>query len=312
MTEDAPEAEPELERQDIGFIGLGNIGGALAANLLADGHRLSVFDIDPIKVVSLTDAGASAAASVAKVAKASDVTFLSLPTPEAMEVVADAWLGASAGSHKVLVDLTTNSPSVVRKMGNKLAASGTHLVEAPLTGGAPGARNRQLVFIVGSDDAGVFARIEPLLRSLGRGTFLMGPLGSGNIGKLANSLHAFASMWVTLETLALAAKSGVDLRTLVDMLRVAGGATPYLNSRVENIGTRGAPADFSLELAAKDAGLMIETGREVGVPLPVASVLHEMLTFAKAQGLGARDISDLVEVIERLAGIELELSPPSS
>jgi 3-hydroxyisobutyrate dehydrogenase-like beta-hydroxyacid dehydrogenase len=308
MTEDTP----EVESHDIGFIGLGNIGGVVAANLLADGHRLSVFDIDPIKVASLTDAGASAGGSVGEVAKASDVTFLSLPNPQVMEVVADEWLGLSAGSGKVLVDLSTNSPSVVRKMGNKLAAWGTHLVESPLTGGVPGARNRQLVFIVGSDDAAAFARVEPLLQSLGRGTFLMGTLGSGNIGKLANSLHAFASMWVTLESLALAQKSGVDLRTLVDMLRVAGGATPYLNSRVENIGTRGAPAEFSLELAAKDAGLMIETGREVGVPLPVASVLHEMLTFAKAQGLGAHDISDLVEVVERLAGIELELIPPSS
>jgi 3-hydroxyisobutyrate dehydrogenase-like beta-hydroxyacid dehydrogenase len=138
----------------------------------------------------------------------------------------------------------------------------------------------------------------------------MGPLGSGNIGKLANSLHAFASMWVTLETLALATKSGVDLRTLVDMLRVAGGATPYLNSRVDNLGKRGAPAEFSLELAAKDAGLMIDTGRDVGVPLPVASAIHEMLVFAKAQELGAHDISDLVEVVERLAGVSLELNPP--
>jgi 2-hydroxy-3-oxopropionate reductase len=306
------EGTPKLEPHDIGFIGLGNIGGALAANLLSDRHRLTVFDIDSSKAASLADAGGSAAGSVAEVAKASAITFLSLPTPEAMETVADAWLAASAGSNKVLVDLTTNSPSVVRNMGKRLAASGTHLVEAPLTGGAPGARNRQLVFIVGSDDAAVFARIEPLLATLGRGTFLMGPLGSGNIGKLANSLHAFASMWVTLETLALAAKSGVDLRTLVDMLRVAAGATPYLNSRVENIGTRGAPAEFSLELAAKDAGLMIETGREVGVPLPVASALHEIFTFAKAHGLGDHDISDLVEVMERFADVKLELGPSRS
>jgi 2-hydroxy-3-oxopropionate reductase len=308
MTEDAPKLEPH----DIGFIGLGNIGGALAANLLADGHRLTVFDIDSSKVSSLADAGGSAASSVAEVAEAVDITFLSLPTPEVMEAVADEWLGACAGSNKMIVDLTTNSPSVVRHIGKRLAASGTHLVEAPLTGGAPGARNRQLVFIVGSDDATAFARIEPLLTTLGRGTFLMGPLGSGNIGKLANSLHAFASMWVTLETMALAAKSGVDLRTLVDMLRVAAGATPYLNSRVENIGRRGAPAEFSLELAAKDAGLMIETGREVGVPLPIASALHEMFSFAKAHGLGDHDISDLVEVMERFAGVELELSRPQS
>jgi 3-hydroxyisobutyrate dehydrogenase-like beta-hydroxyacid dehydrogenase len=307
MTENAG-----FEPHNIGFIGLGNIGGALAANLLADGHRLTVFDVDSEKMASLTGAGALAAGSVAEVARASEITFLSLPTPETMEAVTAEWLGVSAGSGNLLVDLSTNSPAVVRNMGKRLAASGTHLIEAPLTGGAPGARNRQLVFIVGSDDEDAFSRVEPIFESLGRGTFLMGALGSGNIGKLANSLHAFASMWVTLETLALATKSGVDLRALVDMLRIAGGATPYLNSRVDNIGTRGAPAEFSLELAAKDAGLMIETGRDVGVPLPIASVLHEMLTFAKAHGLGALDISDLVEVAERFAGVALELSPPES
>jgi 3-hydroxyisobutyrate dehydrogenase-like beta-hydroxyacid dehydrogenase len=306
MTEDTPKIDP----RDVGFIGLGNIGGALAANLLPDGHRVTVFDVDSGKVGSLTDGGASAAGSVADVSRAAEITFLSLPTPEVIEAVAAEWLSVSTGSGKVLVDLSTNSPSVVRSLGKRLAASGTHLVEAPLTGGAPGARNRQLVFIVGTEDPAVFARIEPLLDSLGRGTFLMGPLGSGNVGKLANSLHAFASMWVTLETLALATKSGVDLRTLVDMLRVAGGATPYLTSRVEGISKRGAPAEFSLELAAKDAGLMVSTGREVGAPMPVASALHEMLIFAKAQGLGSHDISDLVEVVERLAGVDLELSPP--
>src|SRR5579884_1288591 len=296
---------------DVGFVGLGNIGGALAANLLADGHRLTVLDVDPAKVAGLVESGAEAVTSVGEVAEAAAVTFLSLPTPEVMEAVTEEWLAAaaSAGSGKVLVDLTTNSPAVVRAMGRRVAAAGAQLVEAPLTGGAPGARNRQLVFMVGCDDDAAFERVAPLLHALGRGTFRMGPLGSGNVGKLANSLHAFASMWVTLESLALAEKSGVDLRTLVDMLRVAGGATPYLNSRVDGIGTRGRPPEFTLALAAKDAGLMVETGRAVGAPMPLASALREVLDFATANGLGALDINDLVEVTERLAGVRLELRP---
>jgi 3-hydroxyisobutyrate dehydrogenase-like beta-hydroxyacid dehydrogenase len=295
---------------DIGFVGLGNIGGALAANLLADGHRLTVHDTDPAKVAPLVTGGAVDGGGADEVGAASAVTFLSLPTPAVVEAVTGRWLERAAGSGKVLVDLSTNAPSTVRAMGARLAAAGTHLVEAPLTGGAPGARNRTLVFMVGCDDDDAFATVAPLLASLGRATFRMGPLGSGNVGKLANSLHAFASMWVTLEALTLATRSGVDLRTLVDMLRVAGGATPYLNSRVDGIGERGRPVEFSLELAAKDAGLMVDTGREVGAPMPLASALHDMLTFAKAQGLGGRDINDLVEVAERLAGVGLALRPP--
>lgn len=299
-----------MDGRDIGFVGLGHIGGALAANLLADGHRLTVHDADPAKVASLAAAGAAAVGSAVEVGRVAEVTFLSLPTPAAMEAVAGEWLAAAAGSGKVLVDLTTNAPGVVRSIGARLASAGTHLVEAPLTGGAPGARGRTLVFMVGCDDDVAFSSVEPLLASLGRATFRMGSLGSGNVGKLANSLHAFASMWVTLEALALAARSGVDLRTLVDMLRVAGGATPYLNSRVDGIARRGRPVEFSLELAAKDAGLMVETGRDVGAPMPLASTLHDVLTYAKAQGLGSHDINDLVEVVERLAGVALDLRPP--
>lgn len=299
-----------MDSHDLGFIGLGNIGGALAANLVADGHRVSVFDVDRAKVAQLAEAGAVAATAPAVVAAAADVTFLSLPSPAVMEAVADEWLGVAAGTGKVLVDLSTNAPATVRALGARLAAQGTALVEAPLTGGAPGARARQLVFIVGGDDAGAMARVIPLLDSLGRATVVVGPLGAGNVGKLVNSLLAFSSMWVTLEGMALAAKNGVDLRTLVDMLRVAGGANPYVERRVDGIATRGRPPEFSLELAAKDAGLMVEAGREAGMPMPVASALHDMLAFAKGQGLGAHDISDLVEVVEAVAGVALELAPP--
>jgi 2-hydroxy-3-oxopropionate reductase len=308
LTRPSPAARPG---EDLGFVGLGHIGGALAANLVADGHRLTVYDLDPAPMEALAGAGARAAPSIAEVARHATVTFMSLPTPTAMASAAGEWLEAADGSGKVLVDLTTNSPAVVRETGARLAASGAHLVEAPLTGGAPGARQRRLVFLVGADDAGAFARVEPLLRSLGRAAFLMGPLGSGSIGKLANSLHAFASMWVTLESLALAQKSGVELRLLVDVLRAAGGATPYLDGRVEEIAERGRPPQFSLELAAKDAGLMVDAGRDLAVPMPMASALLEVLTFARASGLGSHDISDLVEVVERLAGVRLELAPPA-
>lgn len=277
-----------MEPHDLGFIGLGNIGGALAANLLADGHRLSVFDVDSARSVPLAQAGAKVAGSPAGVAVAAHITFLSLPSPEVMEEVAHHWLSQAAGSGKILVDLTTNAPATVQAVGRRLQEEGAHLVEAPVTGGAPGARNRQLVFITGGE-ADVVAQVRPLFDSLGRASFHLGRLGSGNVGKLVNSLLAFASMWVTLEGLALASKSDVDLRTLVDMVRTSGGATPYIDRRVEEIGTRGRPAEFALGLAAKDAGLMLDAGRQVGVPMPVASALHEMLAFAIGQGLAGRE-----------------------
>ena len=297
------------QRQRLGFIGLGNIGGVLCANLLTDGHELVVHDVDPVRVEALAGQGARAAESPAAVAGQSELTFLSLPSPSVMESVTRQWLEGAQGG-KILVDLSTNAPATVQQMGAVVSDAGTSLVEAPLTGGAPGARSRQLVFIVGGDDE-VVAKVTPLLLSLGRAVFHLGPLGSGNIGKLVNSLMAFATQWVSLEGMALAAKNGIDLRTLVEMIRTSGAATSYLDRRVEQITERGRPAEFALELAAKDAGLMVEAGRQAGAPMPVASALLQVLSDALAEGLGGRDVSDLVEVAERAAGVELRLGPPA-
>ena len=293
----------------LGFIGLGNIGGPLAANLVADGHELVACDVDPARVEALCALGASPAATPEAVAATAHCTFLSLPSPAVMESVTRRWLSGTGGAPRILVDLSTNAPATVRRMGEEVAAAGCRLVEAPLTGGAIGARSRKLVFIVGGDDDAV-AQVRPLLDSLGRATVHLGPLGSGNVGKLVNSLVAFATQWVSLEGLALAAKEGLDLRDVVEMIRVSGAATPYLDRRVEQITERGRPAEFALGLAAKDAGLMVDAGAEVAAPMPVAAALQQVLTFAVAQGLGERDISDLVEVAERAAATELRLRPP--
>jgi 3-hydroxyisobutyrate dehydrogenase-like beta-hydroxyacid dehydrogenase len=299
---------PSLGPLSLGFVGLGNIGGAVCANLLSDGHGVTVFDVDPARVEAQRASGGRPARSPAEVAATADWTLLSLPSPEVVETVAEQWLIEARGSGKMLIDLTTNAPATVRAVGARLGSAGTHLVEAPVTGGAPGARNRTLVFITGGDEEAV-ARVRPLLDTVGRGTFYMGPLGCGNVGKLVNSLMAFTTMVVSLEGLALGAKSGLDLRTLLEMVRTSGGAHSYLERRVEEINERGRPTEFSMELAAKDAGLMLEAGRQVGLPMPVASAVHQVLAFAKAQGLAGRDISDLAEVIERGAGVELRLPP---
>lgn len=302
-------SEGKIAPRHLGFIGLGNIGGAICSNLIDDGHFLTAFDTDARALERCIGAGAHGAQGPRQVAAESELTFLSLPSPPVMQAVAAEWLEGARGSGKLLVDLTTNSPSTVRTVGARLEAAGAHLVEAPLTGGAPGARNRQLVFIVGAD-GDRFGEVAPLLDTIGRGTFHMGPLGCGNVGKLVNSLMAFTTMWVSLEGLALAAKSGVDLRTLLDMIRTSGGANSYLSKRVEEINERGRPAEFAIDLAAKDAGLVLEVGRETSVPVAVASAVHQMFVFAKAHGLGDHDISDLVQAMERWASVELRLPPP--
>ena len=235
------------------------------------------------------------------------MTFLSLPTPAVVRAVAEQWLqGAASGS--VLVDLSTNAPAVVRELGALVAKRGCHLLEAPLTGGAPGAKARMLVFLVGGEPA-VFERCQPVLAKLGRATFYFGPLGTGNTAKLVNSLLAFTSTWVSLEGLAIAAKSGLDLRTLVEAVRTGGAGNFFIDRMVEGINQRGRPAQFALALAAKDAGLVVDVAREAGVPAPVATQIAQVLAAASAGGFGDRDWSDLVEWMEQRAQQKLVLAP---
>jgi 3-hydroxyisobutyrate dehydrogenase-like beta-hydroxyacid dehydrogenase len=291
----------------LGVIGAGNIGGAVAANLLADGHAVAVADPDAARLAALTAAGATAS-SAAGVGRASEVTFTSLPTPAVMAQVVDEWL-TGAAPDAVLVDLSTNAPATVRAVGARVAAAGRHLLEAPLTGGAPGARARQLVFMVGGDPA-IATRCRPLLDRLGRATFHVGPLGAGNTAKLVNSLLAFGATWLSLEGLAVAARAGIDLRTMVDVIRTGGACNFFTDRMVEGINERGRPTMFSLALAAKDAGLLLDVARDAAVPTPVAAEVAQALVAAVAAGLGDRDFTDIVELIERQANVRLRLPPP--
>ncbi len=295
------------EAKRVGVVGAGNIGGAIAANLLADGHQVTVCDPDAGRTAPLAAAGARVVGTPGDVAAASEMTFTSLPSPAVMEEVASAWL-ARAAADAILIDLSTNAPATVRAVGARVAAAGRHLLEAPLTGGAPGAQARMLVFMVGGD-AAVYARCRPLLDRLGRASFHVGALGLGNVAKLVNSLMAFTATWVSLEGLAIAAKAGIDLRTMVSVVRTGGAGNVFIDRMVEGINQRGRPTQFSLGLAAKDAGLLLDVARATAVPVPVAAEVAQALVAAIAAGLGDRDFTDWVELIERQAGVTLRLAP---
>lgn len=292
----------------VGVIGLGNIGGAIAANLVADGHAVAVCDSDAARAAKLGAGGAQALGDAAAVGAASEITFTSLPTPAVFEAVAAQWLSAAAPG-AVLVDLSTNAPATVRGVGARLAAAGRHLLEAPLTGGAPGAQARMLVFMVGGD-AAVFERVRPVLEKLGRATIRVGELGLGNVAKLVNSLMAFSATWVSLEGLAVAAKAGIDVRTMIDVIRTGGAGNIFTDRMVEGINERGRPTQFSLALAAKDAGLLLDVAREHGVPTPAAAQVAQAFVAAVGAGFGERDFTDIVELIERQTGVTLRIAPP--
>ena len=139
-----------------------------------------------------------------------------------------------------------------------------------------------------------------------------GPLGYGNTAKLVNSLLAFTSTWASLEVLAVAVKAGLDLRTMIEVVRTGGAGNFFTDRMVEGINERGRPTMFALELAAKDAGLLLEVAREASVPVPVAAQVAQSLVAAVGAGLGDHDFTDLVELVERQARVKLRLAPPRS
>lgn len=291
----------------VGFIGLGNIGGAMARNLASDGVDLRVYDRYAGRCEEVASAGAGIARDVAQVARESEITFCSLPTSDIVEAVAGEWLAAAAQG-SILVDLSTNAPDRVRALGAKLADRGCALLEAPLSGGAPGAQARMLMFMVGGEPD-VFARVEPLLARLGRATFHLGPLGLGNTAKLINSLLAFSTTLASLEALSLAVKCGLDLRQIVTVIRTGGAGNFYTNMAVEGIGRRASTPQFALELAAKDARLIRELAQQHGAPAEVALWLDGFFERLVAAGQGQADWTALPDWYEKQAGLKFELAP---
>ena len=287
----------------IGVIGVGNIGAAIANNLVADGDEVTVTDADAARAASI--AGATAVGSAAEVGARADITITSLPSPEVIAKVADEWSGAAAKG-SILLDISTTSPARNRGIADQLAASGHHFVEAPLTGGAPGAASRMLVFMIGGDTEPV-ERCRPVLERLGRAVFHMGPVGTGSTMKLVNSLLAFTCTWVSLEGLSLAQRAGIEPRAAVEVIRTGGASNFYIDRGVEGINERGRPPQFALELAAKDAALIDALAEELDVPAPVAHAIAAVFSDAVDRGLGPRDWSDLVLAAEERAGIELRL-----
>jgi len=252
----------------------------------------------------LLAAGATWAPSPAAVAAASDVTFMSLPTPAIVDQVvrgADGLLaGASPGT--AIVDLSTNSPTVVRALAAAAAERGVTVLDAPVSGGVAGARRGRLALMVGGDPA-AFERHRPLLDVLGDRVFHLGDVGAGSVAKLVNNMQFFHGLVATVESLVLAAKAGVDLRLLREVVQAGSGASFVFDYGAKAILDDRLAPNFTVALAAKDAELTVALADELGVPLPAGAHVAELLRHYRDTGLAADDVLGIVRPLEALAGV---------
>jgi 3-hydroxyisobutyrate dehydrogenase len=290
----------------IAVVGLGRMGGPMAAHLRAAGHALTVCDLDEAAVRGCVEAGDAAAATPARAAAGADVVITMLPSPAAVEQAtlgADGVLaGARAGS--VLLEMSTGPPALARRLASAGEAVGVDVLDAPVSGGPPGAQAGTLAIMVGGS-AHVLERVRGLLDLMGSVIMHMGPPGAGQATKLCNNLLAGVHMAAIAESVALARREGLDPAALLEVMRNGTGDSRVLRMRFpvpgvlpEAPASRGFAPLFPVDLIAKDLALALDAAREQGLDAPVARAALDRYAAAQAEGLGPLDYSAVFALLE--------------
>ncbi|HEX2171592.1 MAG TPA: NAD(P)-dependent oxidoreductase [Dehalococcoidia bacterium] len=293
----------------VGFIGLGNMGGPMAMNVLKAGHSLVVHDLRREIAIPLLEGGATWADSPKTLAEASEVIMTSLPGPREMEAVALGPDGILAGAAKdaVYIDLTTNSPTLVRRVAEQFEAQGVRMLDAPVSGGTTGAADRNLAVMVGGDEA-VYERCKSVLDAIGTKVFYTGGIGNGQVAKLVHNCASNVARMGLGECFAMGVKAGVPLEPLWEAVsRGALGGMLTLHHGLPSTLFRDQldPPSFALELARKDVGLATALGREINAPMPFSNLAEQFLIEALNRGWGKLDSNVVLKLVEERAGVQL-------
>ncbi|MCY4588977.1 MAG: NAD(P)-dependent oxidoreductase [Alphaproteobacteria bacterium] len=296
----------------VGMIGLGGMGRPVAECILRAGFPLVVADLRQEPVAALTAAGASSAASPARVAELSDVVIASLPSNAASEEVALGPDGVLAGASQgdVYIDTSTISPEVIRRVAERAADSGIGVLDAPVSGGIRQRRDGDLTVMVGGEAAD-FERAEPVLRAFGSTVVHVGGIGAGATVKLVNNLIMACNAAAAIEGVLLGVKAGLDPRIIHEVVSVStGGSRIFDNVVGRMLDTPSAPkpgtvAAQGLHTVSKDVRLAMDLAQSNGVPVPMGAAAAQIWLAAEARGLSRHEIWSLAEVLEELTGVRV-------
>jgi 3-hydroxyisobutyrate dehydrogenase-like beta-hydroxyacid dehydrogenase len=287
----------------IGFVGLGHMGGNMAARLLAAGYPVYGEDRNHEQAQGLVHDGLHWCETPREVAEATEIVFTSVTDDGALEAVASGPDGILAGlaAGKIWVDMSTVSPRVSRELAERVHALAAAMLDAPVSGSVPQVQAGTLTIMVGGDEQ-AYARVEPMLRELGTPTHI-GENGQGLVLKLAINISLAVQMLAFAEGLLLAERAGIDRKLAIDVMTQSAIGSPMLKARAALVLDLPDDAWFDVGLMQKDIALALDAAREVRVPLPSAAAADELLTVARALGYERRDIAALFEVLERMAGV---------
>lgn len=289
----------------IGFVGIGNMGWPMAANLVGAGFDVTVCDTGPDRAASFAaDVGGRAATRAADAAADADVVITMLPTSSHVaDVVRD--ITPSLATGQVVVDMSSGTPSVTRRLAEDLAPIGVALVDCPVSGGVPRAVTADLSIMAGGG-AAVLDRVQPILDALGSSVHRCGGVGAGQAMKALNNLMSAAGLLIGVEALLIGQQSGLDPERMIEMLNASSGAN---NSTQRKLGpyvlTRAFDSGFGLDLMVKDLGIALQMGSDAGLTTPLATACAEVWANA-AELLGrGHDHTEIARYSEAVSGVEL-------
>ncbi len=288
----------------VGFVGLGTMGGAMAANVARAGHAVVAWNRTPGRAAHLADLGVTLVERPSDVAAASDVVITIVsdtPDVEAVlfgsEGVAD---GAAAGT--LVVDMSTISPSSTRDFAARLAARGVAMLDAPVSGGSEGAKHGTLTIFVGGD-ADDLARARPVLEAMGSTITHMGPIGSGQAVKAVNQVILAGAYLGVAEGIVLAIKAGLDVEQAVAALSGGAAQSWVLANRSGRMIENDYPLGFRVALHRKDLGIALQLARETGASLPIAALCEQLEAGLIGRGHADDDMSAVARAIRELSGL---------
>ncbi|PWU24132.1 MAG: 2-hydroxy-3-oxopropionate reductase [Candidatus Rokuibacteriota bacterium] len=289
--------------QVIGFIGLGIMGRPMAKNLLKAGYSLIVHSRSQGPVQELVGAGAKSAPTPRDVARQVDVLITMLPNSPDVELVALGKDGIVEGARADLLflEMSTISPLVSQKVGNALGAKGVRMLDAPVSGGEKGAIDAALSIMVGGAQLDFDAAL-PVFQAMGKTITHLGPLGSGGFTKLANQIIVAVNLTALGEALTLARKAGLDRSLTLKALGGGLAGSRCLDQKTPNYVSGTYNPGFKIDLHFKDLGLIMESSRALGVPLPCTAVVQELFNALRVKGKGGLDHSGVITLLEELAG----------
>ena len=293
----------------VGFIGLGNMGNPMATNLARAGHELTVHDLRREAATNLLEMGANWADSPKDAVPGNDVVFTSLPVPRDVDAVVLGENGVLEGAtpNTVYMDLSTNSPTSIRRVHDICAERGVSVLDAPVSGGVYGAAAGTLAVMVGGDQA-IFDRMKPTLDAIGSHVVYCGPIGNGMVCKICNNLLSMGIGVLMTEALTLGVKAGVDLATLADVIANSSGGNRRLVEKFPRFLFQGNfEPGFATALAAKDVRLATDLGREYGIPMELSNLVDQRHVEAMFRGWGPEDSDAVSKIQEEKAGVQLRL-----